>query len=100
LAASNREITVLKPELKSDLVYPNPFNNAFQISINQKIDGPVNIELFDLQGKSISTIYRNSFLRAGQKMIKWNASDISSGAYFIRVEKTDSIEMLTVIKSE
>lgn len=103
LTATSREFkivnTIDQVNVK-DQVYPNPFMHQLQIVVNQKEEGPISIQLFNLDGKFISTVYKHPNLNEGHKTINWNASKIPAGAYFLRIGKTSGIETIKLMKSE
>ncbi|NPV10918.1 MAG: T9SS type A sorting domain-containing protein [Ignavibacteria bacterium] len=62
-------------------------------------DGFVNIALYDLMGQKIKDIV-NDFRKAGKYLIQLNASDLSSGVYFYKmnVNNFSQTRKLIVIK--
>lgn len=65
--------------------FPNPFNPTTNISfeVGQKINVVVNI--YDLTGKLVQTLF-NGVREPGRYEIQFNASMLSSGMYFYRME--------------
>jgi len=68
--------------------YPNPFNNSTVINYQIPVQGNVSIEVFDMRGRWITTIF-NGIRSAGIHEITWNGMNdsfqpVSSGVYFIR----------------
>ena len=64
--------------------YPNPFNPVTKINFDLPMDAKVNITVFDIAGREIKTIV-NEFRTAGYYTVQFDASGISSGAYFYRI---------------
>lgn len=69
--------------------YPNPFNPNTNIRIFLHEPAPVKLQVYNLNGKLISTLL-NTFLSAGGYNFVWNATDfrgtdVASGVYFIRM---------------
>jgi len=64
--------------------YPNPFNPTITIQIQNDIVEHFLIEVFDLSGRKVQTIYNGS-LYVGKNAIEWDASSQSSGTYFFKV---------------
>lgn len=64
--------------------YPNPFNPSTKIDYDIAFDGKVNIVLFDMSGREVSTLV-NDAKPAGYYTISFNASNLSSGMYFYRI---------------
>jgi flagellar hook assembly protein FlgD len=69
--------------------YPNPFNPSTTISYNLPVNSNVKIEIFDILGKKVNTIFDN-YQNAGSHQSVWNGRDVSgnlvpSGIYFYRL---------------
>ena len=65
--------------------YPNPFNPTTSISFDIPSRSVVSLKVFDLLGREVSTIVSGE-LQAGRYTRQWNATDISSGVYFYRLQ--------------
>jgi hypothetical protein len=73
--------------------YPNPFNPSTTISFDLAKAAPVRVEVYNLLGQIIKTIYNESLL-PGRHQLTWhgdndNSGIVSSGIYFIRFETED-----------
>lgn len=64
--------------------YPNPFNPTTQISYSLEKAGQVNIAIYDILGRHITTLV-NEHQTPGAHTVKFNASQLSSGVYFYRI---------------
>lgn len=64
--------------------YPNPFNPATYINYSIPSDEFVTIKIFNIIGKEIATLV-NSYQKAGNYSVEFNASDLSSGIYFYTI---------------
>ena len=64
--------------------YPNPFNPSTNINFEIPFDGKVNLKIFDMSGKEISTLI-NDFKTAGYYSVNFNASGLSSGVYIYKI---------------
>ena len=69
--------------------YPNPFNQASLIGYNISKSSLVEVEIYDLLGKKVSTLV-NSFHIPGFYQIRFDNGDISSGILFY-ILKIDGI---------
>ena len=87
-----REFSLHKP-------YPNPFNNTISIPITSGIKSDVVIEIFDISGRKIETIF-NGQIQPGKKDLQWNANNASSGIYLIHslINGESSYEKIMHIK--
>ncbi len=68
-----------------DQNYPNPFNPSTTIRFALPMDAKVNIKLYNTLGQEVANIF-NSELNAGVHETMFNASNLSSGVYFYRLE--------------
>ena len=65
--------------------YPNPFNPGTTIRFSIPQAQIVRITVFDIQGQEIQTIV-NDKMTEGKHSIVWDASGLSSGIYFYRLQ--------------
>lgn len=72
-----------KHELRQN--YPNPFNPVTTFSFDIPNAGNVNFVIYDMLGKEIAQLI-NGNLQAGSYEINWNASALSSGIYFYKLQ--------------
>ncbi len=78
--------------------YPNPFNPTTKIGFQIPTDGNVVLSVFDNSGKLVSTIL-NGFKPAGYYTVDFNASGISSGIYFYKIQySANGQDLLKVMK--
>lgn len=83
VSVSNSNILVNGFELKQN--YPNPFNPSTKISYAISKSSFVNISVFDMTGKKISALV-NENKAAGSHEINFDASDLSAGIYFYKLQ--------------
>ena len=78
-----------KPEFVSQYalqqIYPNPFNPVTTISYTLPKRSDVSIHIHDIRGELVATLV-NEKQMAGQHKITWNAYNLPSGTYFIRMK--------------
>jgi hypothetical protein len=79
--------------------YPNPFNPSLTIPFELGRANTVDIRVYDILGREIKTLFRGQ-RPAGSQNITFNASDLPSGMYLIRitVDQTSSIQRVTLLK--
>lgn len=65
--------------------YPNPFNPLTSFALNLPDDSYVSVIVYNLKGQAVATI-ADGYMTANVYNFSWNASNIPSGAYFIRAE--------------
>lgn len=64
--------------------YPNPFNPTTKIQFGLPNTGYVQLEIYDMLGKRISTIVEGT-LKAGVHTVNFDGSNLSSGIYIYRI---------------
>lgn len=65
--------------------YPNPFNPITTIDYQISKTSFVKLSIYDISGRIVETI-ENEHKNAGYYSVEWNASGVSSGLYFYRIE--------------
>jgi hypothetical protein len=78
--------------------YPNPFNPNTNIKFEIPKDGMVKLTVFDVSGREVEAVV-NEQLSAGTYSVDFNASRLSTGVYFYRLETegfTDTKKMILV----
>lgn len=65
-------------------IYPNPFNGSTRLSISLPAPGRVDIQAFDMKGRSSGVVFRG-FLDAGPQTVDWNPAGHPSGNYILRI---------------
>ncbi|MCK9426278.1 MAG: T9SS type A sorting domain-containing protein [Ignavibacteriaceae bacterium] len=68
--------------------YPNPFNPSTKIKYSIPWQSFVNIKVYDLLGKEVSTLV-NEVKPAGNYEVEFNANKLSNGVYFYRLKAND-----------
>ena len=64
---------------------PNPFNPTTTLKFALPEAGQVKMEIFNAAGQKVSTLV-NGWRDAGQHQATWEASDVTSGVYLVRLE--------------
>ncbi|MCB0743299.1 MAG: C39 family peptidase [Ignavibacteriae bacterium] len=65
-------------------VYPNPFNPQTNITFETKVRNQTEIIVYDLIGREVEKIFKD-IIEPGSYIFNWNASNLPSGMYLIRV---------------
>jgi hypothetical protein len=76
--------------------YPNPFNPSTTIRYQLPVASEVKLEVYDVLGKKIATLV-NERQSAGSYQVVWNASGLSSGTYFYRLQAGTFVETKKMI---
>ncbi len=64
--------------------YPNPFNSTTQINVKISKAGMLNIKVYNVIGEEVVEIV-NDYYQPGQYKFFFNASELSSGVYLLRM---------------
>ena len=70
--------------------YPNPFNPIANLDYAIPKANNVKITVFNIKGQLIETLV-DEYKSAGYYKIRWNAFNISSGIYFVKVESGQNV---------
>lgn len=65
--------------------YPNPFNPTTNIRFALPVSDVVTIIIYNLNGRAVDILFKGK-REAGHHSIEWNASDMPSGIYFIKMQ--------------
>jgi hypothetical protein len=79
--------------------YPNPFNPVTNIEFELPKSGVVKITLYDILGSEVD-VMANEYLSAGSYKYDYDASKLSSGIYFYRLEagEFNAVKKMILIK--
>jgi hypothetical protein len=72
--------------------YPNPFNPSTTINFTLTNAQSVTLRVFDVLGREVATLINGERRAAGPHTINFNASNLSSGTYFYRLESENFSE--------
>jgi flagellar hook assembly protein FlgD len=82
--------------LNINAAYPNPFNPVTNIEYTLSQAENVEITVYDIMGRQVETIY-NGFQSNGIHSIAWDASNKSSGIYYIQIKSNNIIKTEKVV---
>lgn len=68
--------------------YPNPFNPTTTINYELPKDNFVTLKIYDMMGREVASLVNNTQL-AGFYTVKFDASKLSSGIYFYKLQAND-----------
>ena len=71
--------------------YPNPFNAQITIEFSLPLKDVMTIKVHDISGGEVRSIVHGIF-DSGEHKVHWNASNLSSGIYFIRMESRHFVD--------
>jgi hypothetical protein len=83
--SSTEELSEAPQQLALMQNYPNPFNPSTLIHFELPNAGQVKLEVYNILGKKIATLI-DEVKNQGAHQVLFEASGISSGVYFYRIE--------------
>lgn len=85
------EISSLPTEFAISQNYPNPFNPSTNIKFTVRENGLTSLKVFNAVGEEVATLF-NSLAETGQVYeANFDASSLSSGVYFYRLQQAGSM---------
>ena len=79
--------------------YPNPFNSVTTVNFSLPKSSRLTINIYNIKGQLIRTLFNGKGI-TGTHTLKWDASNLSSGIYFIKMTAEDfiGVKKCTVLK--
>ena len=78
----NLGLTNMPTEMALEPAYPNPFNPSTNLSYTLADEGVVKLSIYDVNGRLIENLV-DTYQNVGTYNVSWNASNFSSGIYFV-----------------
>lgn len=75
--------------------YPNPFNPTTTISFQLSNSGLTTLKVYDMIGREVATLV-NGMKDAGDYSVTFDASKLSSGIYFSRLQSANKMQIKTM----
>lgn len=100
-ATSNEEEGVNTPnEFELSQNYPNPFNPTTNIAFKLGSASNVTLSVYNVLGQKVASLLTNRKMTAGSHIVGFDASQLSSGIYFYRLEAGSFVQQrsMTLIK--
>lgn len=66
-------------------MYPNPASQQFNLSFSALETGQVGVELYDMQGRPVQTLFEGEMVAGESRKQEVDASAIASGLYLVRM---------------
>jgi hypothetical protein len=79
--------------------FPNPFNSSAGINLHLSKKSGIKLSVFNINGQKISDLFTGE-MNEGEHRIIWEASNVESGIYFVRLssEQEDIIQKVVLLK--
>jgi hypothetical protein len=65
--------------------YPNPFNPVTTMTLTMPVSGEITVEVYNLLGQVVATL-ASGYMEASTYTLTWDASNASSGVYFVQAD--------------
>ena len=75
--------------------YPNPFNPVTTIRFNIPFPGKHSIHIYSVTGQLIQTL-SDSYFDTGDYIVKWDAVNLPSGVYYLRMENAQYFQVIKI----
>ena len=88
MANSQYEVSVdlpLAASFRLSDAYPNPFNPVTTMTLTMPMAGDMKVEVYNLLGQVVATL-ASGYMEARTYTLTWDASEASSGVYFVQAE--------------
>jgi hypothetical protein len=96
--SSETEITIAVPKVVAlNQNYPNPFNPTTTITFTLAQDGFTTLKIYDVLGREVTTLVNGEMKSGVMNAVSFNASKLSSGVYFSRLESSGNVQMKTLM---
>ncbi len=66
--------------------YPNPFNPSTTIRFELPVNSQVDLRIYNLLGQEVEVLINNEELNSGAYKYNFNASQLTSGVYFYKLQ--------------
>ncbi len=76
--------------------YPNPFNSSTKIRYQVPEASHIVISIYDGLGRKVEVLV-DGIVDAGYHSVIWNAKDVASGVYLVRIESGDLVRVQKVM---
>lgn len=96
VGADEDPVSQLPVDFRLEQNYPNPFNPSTKISWQSPVSGHQTLKVYDVLGNEVATLV-NEFTNAGNYKIDFNASALSSGVYFYKLQAGSFIQTKKMI---
>jgi len=71
--------------------YPNPFNPETTFSFNIGSSHETSLRIYDIKGRLIETLIQDK-INSGFHRMSWNASEVATGVYFVKLISGEKIK--------
>jgi len=93
------EVVDIPESFSLSSAYPNPFNPSTNMTLGLDADGQVSMMVYNLVGQVVDVLV-DGYMSAGYHQVTWNASNVPSGVYIVKVNTgtNTSIQKVMLMK--
>ncbi|MBJ7427546.1 MAG: T9SS type A sorting domain-containing protein [Bacteroidia bacterium] len=91
-------VTKNAESMNSMIVFPNPFNNEYNVSFNAAKAGMITLETVNLEGKVI-VIKTTAVTQGANTVPVVEAANLSAGVYFVRLTIDGETQVMKLVKN-
>jgi hypothetical protein len=79
--------------------YPNPFNPVTTMTLTMPVSGEIKVEVYNVLGQVVATL-ASGYMEASTYTLTWDASNASSGVYFVQADMDGftTVQRLMLVK--
>ena len=77
-------------EFALSAAYPTPFNPTTSLDLSLDSSGSVSVKIYNVVGQVVATL-ASGHMNAGYHTLTWDASNMASGMYFVKVEAGSNV---------
>ncbi|HAY36573.1 MAG TPA: hypothetical protein DCY57_06285 [Bacteroidetes bacterium] len=77
--------------------FPNPFNPTTTVTYALPVSSKVRINVVDMLGRQVATLVAGETMPAGYHTVQFDAGDLTSGTYLVRMEAGDFMQTRQVV---
>ncbi|MFH1008873.1 MAG: T9SS type A sorting domain-containing protein, partial [Candidatus Latescibacterota bacterium] len=75
---------------------PNPFNPTTEIRYQLPEASHVELAVYDMRGRKVQVLV-DRFVKAGYRSVMWEAEEVASGLYFVRMEAGEFVAVRKMV---
>jgi hypothetical protein len=80
-------------------IAPNPANGVVKLGYTLMEAGTTSLEIYDMQGRVVSTLQPARLTLAGEHILQWDTSVLPAGIYFVTLKANGIIQTQKVVVS-
>ena len=78
-------------------IFPNPFQDALHINVNNEIGSELSMQLYDANGREVATLM-NQRAVAAEFTLEWMDATLPAGLYVLKIRSDDHLACYRVVK--